>query len=44
MERVLRDPGRQYSEFLALREALGPPDAIDRCAAFAIELAKGAQD
>jgi lipid-A-disaccharide synthase len=42
MERVLRDPARQYGEFLALREALGPPDAIDRCAAFAVELAKGA--
>ena len=42
MERVLRDPAGQYGEFLALREALGPADAIDRCAAFAIELAKGA--
>lgn len=40
MERVLRDPARQYSEFLALREALGPADAIERCAAFAVELAK----
>lgn len=42
MERVLRDPARQYGEFLALREALGPPDALERCAAFAVELAKGA--
>lgn len=41
MEAVLRDPSRQYAEFAALREELGPPGAIDRCAAFAVGLAKG---
>ena len=41
MDRLLRDPARQYAEFAALREALGPPDALDRCAAFAVALAKG---
>ncbi len=40
MDAVLRDPSLQYREFVTLREALGPADAIDRCAAFAVQLAK----
>ncbi len=40
MDALLRDPWRQYAEFTALREELGPPGAIDRCAAFAVSLAK----
>jgi len=40
MDSTLRDPSPQYREFVALREALGPADAIERCAAFAVELAK----
>jgi lipid-A-disaccharide synthase len=41
MDEVLRDPARQYHAFAQLREALGPPDALDRCAAFAVDLARG---
>ena len=41
MEDVLRDPQRQSSEFEALREALGPADALERCGAYAVQLAKG---
>lgn len=43
MEALLRDPAPQYAEFQRFREALGPPDALERCAAFAIALAKGEQ-
>lgn len=42
MDGVLGDPGAQYREFERLREALGPPDALDRCAAFAVDLARQA--
>ncbi len=42
MDAVLRDPLEQYREFERLREALGPPDALERCAAFAVQLAAGA--
>ncbi|MGA8532701.1 MAG: hypothetical protein WB615_01185, partial [Candidatus Tumulicola sp.] len=40
MESILRDPSKQYSQFEALREALGPPDALKRCAEFAVALSK----
>lgn len=40
MEGVLRDPAQQYAQFGALREALGPSDALARCAAFAVALAR----
>lgn len=40
MERTLADPTGQYRELTELREALGPPDALARCAAFAVALAK----
>ncbi len=41
MDALLRDPKAQYDRFIELRERLGPPDALERCAAFAVELAKG---
>lgn len=41
MERTLEDPARQYAAFQELRAALGPPGALERCAQFAVELAKG---
>lgn len=41
MELALEDPSRQYAAFEELRAALGPPDALERCANFAVELAKG---
>jgi lipid-A-disaccharide synthase len=41
MDGVLRDPQRQYTEFATLREALGPPDALEKIAGFAVQLAKG---
>ncbi len=41
MEKLLRDPASQYAGFAQLREALGPPDALQRCAQFAVELARG---
>lgn len=40
MDAVLHDPLAQYREFERLRDALGPPDALDRCAAYAVELAR----
>jgi lipid-A-disaccharide synthase len=42
MERVLENPARQYADFEELRDALGPADALERCAQFAVNLAKGA--
>lgn len=41
MDRVLADPQAQYSQFAQLREALGPPDALEKIAGFAVQLAKG---
>lgn len=41
MERALEDPAKQYVAFEELRAALGPPDALERCARFAVGLAKG---
>lgn len=41
MDELLRDPQRQLRELQPLREALGPPDALERCARFAVELASG---
>jgi len=40
IERVLADPSTQYAAFSELREALGPPDALERCARFAVALAQ----
>jgi lipid-A-disaccharide synthase len=40
MEELLRDPSRQYVQFPELRSALGPPDALEACAKFAVALAR----
>jgi lipid-A-disaccharide synthase len=40
MERALENPSLQYAAFSELQEALGPPDALERCAAFAVDLAR----
>jgi lipid-A-disaccharide synthase len=42
LEAAVSDPQRQYAEFVRLREALGPPDALQRIAQCAVELARGA--
>jgi len=39
MDAVLREPAHQYEEFSQLREALGPPDALERCAAYIFSMA-----
>lgn len=41
MDALLRDPSQQYAQFAELRSALGPPDALARCARFAVSLARG---
>jgi lipid-A-disaccharide synthase len=41
MERVLAHPAEQYGALGELRTALGPDDALERCASFAVGLAKG---
>ncbi|HKE36879.1 MAG TPA: hypothetical protein VKB39_05585 [Candidatus Baltobacteraceae bacterium] len=41
MERVLENPALQYAAFAELRTALGPPDALEQCAQFAVDLATG---
>jgi lipid-A-disaccharide synthase len=38
---LMADPAKQYRAFVELREALGPPDALQRCARFAVGLARG---
>jgi len=40
MERILRDPSEQYAAFGELRSALGPSDALERCARYAVDLAR----
>jgi len=40
MEHLLDDPFAQVRHFDRLRRALGPPDALDRCAQFAVSLAR----
>ncbi|MBV8489194.1 MAG: hypothetical protein JO199_01600 [Candidatus Eremiobacteraeota bacterium] len=40
MERIFADPSWQYGQFAELQAALGPPGALERCAAFAVSLAK----
>lgn len=40
IDALLNDPAQQYGQFAELREALGPPDALMRCAAFAVSLAR----
>jgi lipid-A-disaccharide synthase len=38
---LLHDPAGQIDAYRALRARLGPPDALARCAAFAVALARG---
>lgn len=40
IETLMNDPSKQYGEFVELRRALGPIDALERCARYAIELAR----
>jgi lipid-A-disaccharide synthase len=40
LEGLINDPERQYEDFLEFRKALGPPDALERCARYAVELAR----
>jgi lipid-A-disaccharide synthase len=37
---LMNDPAPQYAQFLRMRELLGPPDALERCAHFAVDLAR----
>jgi lipid A disaccharide synthetase len=39
LERALAAPDAQLAGFRRLRDALGPPDALERCARFALRLA-----
>lgn len=39
IDALLHDPAPQLAAFEALREALGPPDALQQCARFAVALA-----
>src|SRR5579863_781687 len=40
LEGLMNDPVRQYEAFQEVRKALGPPDALERCARYAVELAR----
>jgi lipid-A-disaccharide synthase len=40
LEALMEDPAEQYARFVELREALGAPDALERCARYAVELAR----
>jgi lipid-A-disaccharide synthase len=42
LDRLMNDPSEQLRAFDEMRDALGPPDALDRCAQFAVSLARGA--
>ena len=41
-ETLMADPSVQYAEFERMRDALGSTDALDRCARYAVELARRA--
>lgn len=41
MDSVLARPAQQYEAFARLREALGPQDALELCAHYAVKLAGG---
>lgn len=41
LEAQIVHPARQYEEFLKMRDALGPTNALQRCARYAVELARG---
>jgi lipid A disaccharide synthetase len=39
LEHALAAPGEQLADFRRLRDVLGTPDTLDRCAQFALRLA-----
>lgn len=41
IESLMRDPVPQYDDFVALRAALGSSDALERCARYAVDAARG---
>lgn len=41
VEELMNDPSPQHAGYIELRAALGPADALERCARFAVELARG---
>jgi lipid-A-disaccharide synthase len=41
LETLMNEPSRQYAEFVRMRTALGPADALERCARYAVGLASG---
>jgi lipid-A-disaccharide synthase len=41
LEALIGDPSPQYAQFLQMRAALGPADALEQCAGFAVALAHG---
>jgi lipid-A-disaccharide synthase len=41
LDELMNDPSRQRADYAEVRAALGPTDALERCAAYAVELAKG---
>jgi lipid-A-disaccharide synthase len=43
MEAVLLDPSHQYAQFAEVRQRLGPTNALDDCAKFAVALAQAGQ-
>jgi lipid-A-disaccharide synthase len=40
LEALMNDPSPQYAAFARMREALGPPDALEHCARYAVDLAR----
>jgi lipid-A-disaccharide synthase len=40
LDALISDSARQYAGFVELRAALGPPDALERCARYAVEVAR----
>jgi lipid-A-disaccharide synthase len=41
LEPLIEHPQEQYAAFEEMRAALGPPDALEECARYAVELARG---
>ena len=39
LDALMNDPSEQLAAFAEMREALGPPEALQRCARFAVDLA-----
>lgn len=44
LEGLMNAPAQQYEAFAAFRAALGPPDALERCARYAVELAQAGRN